>query len=110
MTDTPALPTSMRQLRTLVTEAGTVELSIETMPTPEPRPGQVLVRVDPRYFRPTEVDFLLGDPTRAKTVLGWEPRTRFPELVKAMVEADLQQAQRDQLCQTHGFVVPQPEE
>ena len=38
------------------------------------RTGQVLVRIDPRYFRPTEVEFLLGDPTKAKTVLGWEPR------------------------------------
>lgn len=72
--------------------------------------GQVLVRIDPRYFRPTEVDFLLGDPTKAKTVLGWEPRIRFPELVKTMVAADLQQAQRDQLCQTHGYKVHQPEE
>ena len=74
------------------------------------RTGRVLVRIDPRYFRPTEVAFLLGDPTKAKTVLGWEPHIRFPELVKTMVEADLQQAQRDQLCETHGFGVPQPEE
>ena len=74
------------------------------------RSGQVLVRVDPRYFRPTEVDFLLGDATKARTVLGWEPRIRFPELVKTMVEADLQEAQRDQLCQAHGFAVHQPEE
>jgi GDPmannose 4,6-dehydratase len=74
------------------------------------RTGQVRVRVDPRYFRPTEVEFLLGDPTKAKTVLGWEPRIRFTELVKTMVEADLQQAQRDQLCQTYGYAVHQPEE
>ena len=72
--------------------------------------GRVRVRIDPRYFRPTEVAFLLGDPTKTKTVLSWEPRIRFPELVKTMVEADLQQAQRDQLCETHGFGVPQPEE
>ena len=50
---------------------------------------QVLVEVDPRYYRPTEVEFLQGDATKAKTVLGWEPRTTFAELVKMMVEADL---------------------
>ena len=74
------------------------------------RTGQALVRVDPRYFRPAEVEFLLGDPTKARTALGWEPRIRFPELVKTMVEADLQQARRDQLCQTYGYEVRQSEE
>ena len=74
------------------------------------RTGQILVRVDPRYFRPTEVEILLGDPTKAHTVLGWKPQVSFPDLVKTMVEADLQQAQRDQLCQTHGFAVHRPEE
>jgi len=74
------------------------------------RTGQVLVRIDPRYFRPTEVDYLLGDPTKANTVLGWKPQIRFPELVKTMVKADLQEAQRDQLCQTHGFEIHRPEE
>ena len=74
------------------------------------RTGQILVRIDPRYFRPAEVDCLLGDSTKARTVLGWEPQVRFPELIKTMVEADLQDAQRDQLCQTHGFDVHCPEE
>jgi GDPmannose 4,6-dehydratase len=74
------------------------------------RTGQILVRVDPRYFRPTEVEILLGDPTKAHTVLGWKPQVSFPDLVKTMVEADLQEAQRDQLCQTHGFEVHRPEE
>ncbi len=50
--------------------------------------GEVLVRVDPRYFRPTEVDNLRGDPSKAKEVLGWEHRTSFSELVREMVEAD----------------------
>ncbi len=50
--------------------------------------GEVLVRVDPRYFRPTEVDNLQGDPSKAKEVLGWEHRTSFSELVREMVEAD----------------------
>ncbi len=72
--------------------------------------GQVLVRIDPRYFRPTEVDFLLGDPTKANTVLGWQPQICFQELVKTMVDADLKDAQRDQLCQTHGFAVHNPDE
>ena len=51
--------------------------------------GEVLVRIDPRYFRPTEVDNLRGDPSKAKEVLGWEHRTSFSELVREMVEADL---------------------
>lgn len=51
--------------------------------------GDVLVRIDPRYFRPTEVDLLLGDPSKAKARLGWEHKTSFPDLVKEMVAADL---------------------
>lgn len=51
--------------------------------------NHVLVKIDPRYFRPTEVDLLLGDPTKAKEKLGWVSKTPFPELVKQMVEADL---------------------
>jgi GDPmannose 4,6-dehydratase len=53
------------------------------------RSGEVLVQVDRRYFRPTEVDLLLGDATKARTVLGWRPRTSFPALVKEMVDADV---------------------
>lgn len=53
--------------------------------------GRVLVEVDPRYFRPAEVDQLLGDPTKAKTQLGWDPhKTSFEELVRIMVKADLE--------------------
>jgi len=51
--------------------------------------GGVLVRIDPRYFRPTEVEQLLGDPTKAKTRLGWEHKVSFPQLVEEMVQADL---------------------
>jgi GDPmannose 4,6-dehydratase len=51
--------------------------------------SHVLVKIDPRYFRPTEVDLLLGDPTKAKTKLGWESQTPFDELVKEMVEHDI---------------------
>ncbi len=71
--------------------------------------GRVLVRVDPRYFRPTEVDLLLGDPTKAKNVLGWEPQVSFPDLIKTMIEGDLQEAQREQVCQDHGFEVHRPQ-
>jgi GDPmannose 4,6-dehydratase len=69
----------------------------------EPKVGDVIVRVDPRYFRPTEVETLLGDPSKAKTKLGWEPKTSFAELVKEMVCSDLEEAQRDQLCKTEGY-------
>jgi GDPmannose 4,6-dehydratase len=65
--------------------------------------GRVIVAVDPRYFRPTEVETLLGDASKAKKQLGWEPRTSFDELVREMVEADLNAAQRDALVVRHGY-------
>ena len=68
-------------------------------------PGQTLVRVDHRYFRPTEVTTLLGDADKARARLGWEPKVGFPELVHEMVWADLAEAQRDQLCREQGFRV-----
>ena len=55
--------------------------------------SRVLVKVDPRYFRPTEVDLLLGDPTKAKQKFGWSAKTSFDDLVKEMVEQDLQMVQ-----------------
>jgi GDPmannose 4,6-dehydratase len=67
------------------------------------RNGNVVVAVDPRYFRPTEVETLLGDPSKAKRELGWEPRTSFDELVREMVQADLEAAERDALVRRHGF-------
>lgn len=65
--------------------------------------GNNIVAVDPRYFRPTEVDSLLGDPSKAKEKLGWTPETSFLELVKEMVREDLKQAERDALCKREGF-------
>jgi GDPmannose 4,6-dehydratase len=65
--------------------------------------GRAIVRVDPRYFRPTEVETLLGDATRAKEKLGWVPRTSFDELVAEMVREDLKSAERDELVKKHGF-------
>jgi len=67
------------------------------------KPGQVVVRVDPRYFRPTEVETLLGDPAKAKEKLGWVPKISFEELVAEMVRSDLEVARRDELCKRHGF-------
>jgi GDPmannose 4,6-dehydratase len=64
---------------------------------------KTLLEVDPRYFRPTEVEFLLGDPTKAKTKLGWQPEISFDELVTVMVREDLLEAQKDQLCRSEGF-------
>ncbi len=65
--------------------------------------GRCIVAVDPRYFRPTEVETLLGDPTKAKTKLGWTPRTSFKDLVAEMVRADLKISERDELCRREGF-------
>ncbi|ESJ26195.1 MULTISPECIES: GDP-mannose 4,6-dehydratase [Cupriavidus] len=65
--------------------------------------GDVIVRVDPRYFRPTEVDTLLGDPSRARERLGWSPTTSFDELVREMIGADYAAARRDALCKLAGF-------
>ena len=64
---------------------------------------KVIISVDPRYFRPTEVETLLGDSTKAKERLGWSPKITFKDLVKEMVEADLKEAKRDHLCQTKGY-------
>ena len=69
------------------------------------RPGDRMVVVDPRYFRPTEVDFLLGDASKAREKLGWKPRVSFEEMVAQMVQEDLDQASRDQLCRDSGFRV-----
>lgn len=66
-------------------------------------PGQAVVRVDPRYFRPTEVETLLGDATKAKRKLGWVPRTSFEQLVSEMVMEDFRAAERDALVRRHGY-------
>ncbi len=65
--------------------------------------GKVVIGVDPRYFRPSEVDTLLGDASKARRELGWTPRTSFDELVREMVESDLKSAERDALVRKHGF-------
>jgi GDPmannose 4,6-dehydratase len=65
--------------------------------------GKTLVQIDPRYFRPTEVDYLLGDASKARSTLGWEPTVSFDGLVTMMVREDLKEAEKDQLCQSEGF-------
>ena len=65
--------------------------------------GKCIVAVDPRYFRPTEVETLLGDATKAKEKLGWVPKISFAELVAEMMREDLKAAERDELIKSHGF-------
>ena len=65
--------------------------------------GDVLIRIDANYFRPTEVDDLLGDYSKARKKFGWEPKISFAEMVSQMVRGDLKDAARDQLCKERGF-------
>ena len=67
--------------------------------------GKIIIRVDPRYFRPTEVETLLGDSTKAREKLGWTPKISFKELVKEMVICDLNEAKKDDLLKKEGFSV-----
>ncbi|TWH45992.1 GDP-mannose 4,6-dehydratase [Sporomusa sp. KB1] len=71
----------------------------------EPASGKEIVHIDPRYFRPTEVELLLGDPTKARKKLGWTSETSFEKLVNMMVTEDLKNAERDLLCKRNGFKV-----
>ena len=68
--------------------------------------NEIIVEVDPAYFRPTEVETLLGDPSKAKKKLGWEPKITVQELVGEMIDNDLDIAKRDSLIKDHGFIVP----
>jgi len=90
-----------------VKETGTVESisedNISEHVFRDLEPGDTIVRVDPKYFRPTEVETLLGDPSKAKKELGWSPRITFEELVSEMVMEDLKSAERDELVKRHGF-------
>ncbi len=67
--------------------------------------GRQIVAVDQSYFRPTEVDSLLGDASKARVALGWAPKISFEELVREMIEADLDSAKKDELVKSHGFKV-----
>ncbi len=72
--------------------------------------GNCIVQVDPRYFRPTEVETLLGDASKAKEKLGWTPKISFEALVSEMVRNDFNEAKRDELVKQHGYNVSQPQE
>jgi GDPmannose 4,6-dehydratase len=72
------------------------------------QPGAALVRIDHRYFRPTDVASLIGDASKARERLGWQPTIGFAELVSEMVRDDVAVAQRDELCRAQGFKVPHP--
>lgn len=77
----------------------------EYLPSIKARQGEVLVGVDPAYFRPTEVDLLLGDPTKAMTQLGWKPEYQLPEIVADMVESDIRLMKQDAYLQAGGYTI-----
>jgi GDPmannose 4,6-dehydratase len=71
----------------------------------DPASGKVLVKVDPQFFRPAEVELLIADASKAKMELGWEPEVSFADLVGMMVKEDLKQTEKEMLCENHGFSV-----
>ena len=87
-----------------VDEQGVVT-SVDQSIAPAVKIGDVLVKIDPRYFRPTEVETLLGDPSKAKEKLGWVPEITVQEMCKEMVETDLAQARQHALLKKHGYDV-----
>ncbi|KAB0584868.1 GDP-mannose 4,6-dehydratase [Comamonas kerstersii] len=88
-----------------IDEVGIVE-SVSGDKAPAVKPGDVLVRIDPRYFRPAEVETLLGDPAKAKRELGWVPQITVQEMCAEMVREDLKVAKRHALLKAHGYEVP----
>jgi GDPmannose 4,6-dehydratase len=87
-----------------VDERGIV-VSVSGDKAPALKPGDVVVSVDPRYFRPAEVETLLGDPTKAKDKLGWTPEITVQQMCAEMVAEDLKAAQRTALLRAHGHDV-----
>ena len=88
-----------------VNEVAVIE-AIEGDNAPAPKLGDVIVRVDPRYFRPAEVETLLGDPSKAKEKLGWTPEITAQEMCAEMAAEDLKTAKRHALLKQHGLKVP----
>jgi len=84
-------------------EVGLVASVKRGSPAKALKKGSRIVAVDPRYFRPTEVDTLLGDPSKARKKLGWVAKTSFKQLVKEMAAWDLTEAKRDALVTEHGY-------
>jgi GDPmannose 4,6-dehydratase len=85
-----------------VKEVGVVS-EIKGENCPNIKPGDTIIRVDPRYYRPTEVETLLGDASKAKKILGWEPEIKIREMCKDMVEADISEAKKNSLLKKQGF-------
>jgi len=77
--------------------------SVSSNLAPSVKPGDVILKIDPKYFRPTEVETLLGDPSMAKRELGWEPTTSLEEMCKEMVLSDLEESKRHALLKSHGY-------
>ncbi|MDO6586854.1 GDP-mannose 4,6-dehydratase [Salipiger sp. 1_MG-2023] len=88
-----------------VDEIATVK-SVDNAISPGVKTGDVIMKIDPRYFRPAEVDTLLGDPTKAKEKLGWVPEITAQEMCAEMVASDLRTAQRHALLKEHGYELP----
>jgi GDPmannose 4,6-dehydratase len=82
-----------------------VVASIEGNKAPALKVGDVIVQIDPRYYRPTEVETLLGDPTKAKEKLGWVPEITLDEMIVEMVASDLEKAKQHALLEKHGYSV-----
>ena len=85
-------------------EVGTVS-SIDQVVADGLKVGDVIVRIDPRYFRPAEVETLLGDPTKAKLKLGWVPEITIDEMIDEMVASDFAKSQQHKLLASHGYKV-----
>jgi len=88
-----------------VHECATVRSVLDPVKAPCVKPGDVIVRIDPRYFRPAEVDNLLGDPTKARVKLGWVPEITVEQMCAEMVASDLREARRHALLKSHGHHV-----
>lgn len=88
-----------------VNEVGIVD-AVQGNDAPAVTPGDVILRIDPRYFRPAEVETLLGDPTKAKEKLGWEPQITAQEMCAEMIVQDLRAAKRHALLKEHGYDLP----
>lgn len=91
-----------------IQEVGIVD-SVNGESAPSIKPGDTVIRVDPNYFRPSEVDTLLGDPARAREQLGWEPQITVEEMCAEMVAQDLVDARRHALLRDHGLDLPRPD-
>jgi len=87
-----------------IEEIATVE-KIRGDKAPAMKIGDIVVKIDPRYFRPTEVETLLGDPSKAKTKLGWAPEITMQQMCKEMVASDLKEAQCSALLRANGYQV-----